>query len=233
MANQKTNQGGKKVNPAELGLSEILNGIHPSLSQWIKQGLLALIALLALFLVVSQVRASREAKAAKAYAELAEAVTHEDFDRVAAAYPDTFIAQQAQLSAARKLFAEGNHKLAAERFAAAAAGRDEVVALRAMLGQALASEALGQADALQLFATAGNRAATIGLIPEQVNALLGQVRRLSRNGDLAKARELLDTARKLTAANPSLERLVAMAADSLATREFAAAPATASVKAAE
>ncbi len=233
MANQTTNQGGKKTNPAELGLSEMLNGIHPSLSQWIKQGLLILIALLALLLVVRQVRASRETKAAKAYAELAEAVNHEDFDRVAAAYPGTLIAQQAQLAAAQKLFADGNYQLASERFAAAATGKDGSIALRAMLGQAQASEALGQDATLQLFATAGGQAATIGRLPEQVDALLGQARCHRQGGDLAKARELLDTAKKLTAADPSLNTLVTTAIEALGTREFAAAPAAASVKSAE
>jgi hypothetical protein len=231
VAKQTTNSH-KHGSQAEQGLIDLLNSFHPSMGQWVKQGLLVLIALLALLLVLRQVHASREANAAQAYAELAEAVTYEDFDRVAAAYPGTNVAQQARLAAAEKLFAEGNHKLALERFTAISSD-DEVIALRAKLGEAQTREALGQSEALQLFASVGGQAATIGLLPEQVDALLGQARCQRQAGDLAKARELVDSAKKLAAADPALTQLVKTAADSLGTRQFAAAAPVATEQAAE
>ena len=236
MANDRSNvKSGKNAKPT-LGA---LEGVHPGIGTWFRRGLLVLIALLALILVVRQIRASREAEVAKAYDALTNAVTFEDFDRIVAEYPGTAVAQQAQLSAAHELFSKADYAGAAERFAAAATSGDDAIVLRATLGQAQACEALGKTDAtqvakaIQLFADAGGKAATRGLTSSQIDALLGQVRCYRLNGDLAKAKELVEAAKKLLeasakasgqAADPALRALsqrVGWAADSLAAYEFA------------
>lgn len=236
MANDSSNvKNGKNAKPT-LGA---LDGVHPGIGMWVRRGLLVLIALLALLLVVRQVRASREAQVAKAYDALTNAVTFEDFDRIVTDYPGTAVAQQARLSAAQELFSKADYTGAAERFAAAATSGNDAIALRATLGQAQACEALGKTDpaqvakALQLFADAGGKAATRGLTNSQIDALLGQVRCYRLNGDLAKAKELVEAAKKLLeasakaggqAADPALRALsqrVGWAADSLAAYELA------------
>lgn len=226
MAKQTNTNRDKRETPTQQGLNETLASIHPRLALWLRQGLLVLIALLALLLVVRQVRASREAKAARAYAELADAVSAEDFDRVAAAYPGTSIAHHASLAAAQKLFGKGEYNQAFERFATVAASNDPTIALRASLGQALAREAQSQTEARhldearELFAAAGSRAATLGLVAEQVDALLGQARCHQRNGDTAQARELVENARNLSV-DPTLGRRITTAGEALDTYELA------------
>lgn len=202
MANANTNDSNAKKAPS--GLASMDN-VHPEVSLWIRRVLLVVIAILAVILVVRQVRASHEAGTAKAFAALANAVTCEDFDRVAADYAGTMAAQQAQLAAAQDLFAQGNYPLAAERFAAAAASSDQGISLQGTLGQAAVCEILGQQDAsqlskaIELFQAAGGKAATMGQISTQVDAMLGQIRCYRQSGDAAKSQELVDAAKKLIA----------------------------------
>jgi len=202
VATANTNSTNRKNAPT--GLASLDNA-HPEISHWIRRVLLVVIAVLAVILVVRQVRASHDASTAKAYAALANAVTFEDFERVAADFAGTTVAQQAQLAAAKDLFAQGNYPLAADRFAAAAASGNEILSLQGTLGQAAVCEVLGQQDASQLpkaiefFKTAGGKAATLGQTSAQVDAMLGQVRCYRQSGDATKSQELLDAAKKLIA----------------------------------
>ena len=82
-------------------------------------------------------------------------------------------------------------------------------------------------------ADAGGKAATLGLTSNQIDALLGQVRCYRLSGDLAKAKELVETAKKLLEASAKaggqsadaalrpLGQRVGWAADSLAAYELA------------
>jgi hypothetical protein len=198
----------KKAGKAGGELSLFLDMFGPNIKTWIKRGVWVAVGLLVALLIVQQSRASRARKVAEGQAQLAAAVTVEDFTRVATDNEGTPLAFQAQLSAAQKLFEDAKYTEAQERFARCASSEDALVQLQAALGQAHAVEAkasLGEAvdrgqleAAQQLFKDAAIKAATHDLITSQVDALLGQSRCARLLGDTGKAREFIEAAKKVT-----------------------------------
>jgi hypothetical protein len=190
------------------GLFDALDGVAPNAGAWVKRALLVVVILLAAMLIVWQVRSAKRAKTAKAYAALGTATTADEYDRVAANYSGTSVSHEAELSAAQRLFDNGSYKEAGERFANVAASKDKSFALRGLLGQAQSVEAAaaakGKVDKEQLakaqglFDQAAQKAATVGLPAQQVDALLGQARCQRLLGDAAKALKTAEMAKKVT-----------------------------------